>query len=68
MFIVQILEQILMIVHMKINYENKSYTATTKIDGKKEESSGSCYLTTACMKHFCDKFDDNCYELQVLLN
>lgn len=53
-------------VHIKINYENKSYTATTKIDGKKEESSGSCYLTTACMKHFCDKFDDNCYELQVL--
>ena len=25
-----------------------------------------CYLTTACMKHFKDHFDDNCYELTVL--
>ena len=37
-----------------------------KVDGKKETSSGSCYLTTACMKHFNVEFDDNCYELQVL--
>ena len=53
-------------VHIKVNYENKSYTAITKVDGKKETSSGSCYLTTACMKHFNVEFDDNCYELQVL--
>ena len=25
-----------------------------------------CYLTTACMKHYLDEFDDNCYELRVL--
>lgn len=26
----------------------------------------SCYLTSACMKHYLSKFDDNCYELTVL--
>lgn len=30
------------------------------------QSNGGCYLTTACMKYFQDKFDDNCYELKVL--
>ncbi len=25
-----------------------------------------CYLTTACMKHYLNDFDDNCYELTVL--
>ena len=29
-------------------------------------SSGSCYLTTACMKYMQELFDDNCYELTVL--
>lgn len=53
-------------VHIKVNYENKSYSATTKVDGKKETSSGSCYLTSACMQHFNAEFNDNCYELQVL--
>lgn len=53
-------------VHVKVNYENKSYSATTKVDGKKETSSGSCYLTSACMQHFNAEFNDHCYELQVL--
>ena len=30
------------------------------------QSNGGCYLTTACMKHFKEKFDDNCYELTIL--
>lgn len=25
-----------------------------------------CYLTSACMAHYKEKFDDNCLELQVL--
>lgn len=25
-----------------------------------------CYLTTACMRHYLNNFDDNCYELTVL--
>ncbi len=30
------------------------------------QSNGGCYLTSACMKHFQEGFDDNCYELTVL--
>lgn len=30
------------------------------------QSGGGCYLTSACMKHMQEKFDDNCHELQVL--
>ena len=30
------------------------------------ESNGGCYLTTACMKHYMDEFDDNCYYLDIL--
>ena len=33
---------------------------------EKEESSGICYLTTACMKYLKNDFDDNCYELTTL--
>lgn len=29
-------------------------------------STEHCYLTTACMKHYLNNFDDNCYELTVL--
>lgn len=35
----------------------------------KSESSStdvSCFLTTACMKHMKENFDDNCYELDIL--
>ena len=30
------------------------------------ESNGGCYLTTACMKHYMEEFDDNCYYLDIL--
>lgn len=30
------------------------------------QKNGGCYLTTACMKHYLNNFDDNCYELTVL--
>lgn len=30
-----------------------------------EERSG-CYLTSACIAHYKDSFDDNCYELSIL--
>lgn len=39
-------------IHIKVNTEKKSYEAIAKVDGKKESSSGSCYLTSACMKYF----------------
>ena len=51
--------------HIKVS-EGKKVEIVTKVDGKKESTSGQCYLTSACMKHFQDEFDDNCYELTVL--
>ena len=30
------------------------------------QSGGGCYLTTACMKHYLNNFNDDCYELRVL--
>ena len=44
-----------------------NWTSTKKQDGVKTHSSGSgCYITSACMEHFQDEFDDNCHELTVL--
>lgn len=53
-------------VHIKVDYDDKSYTTVDNVNGDKETSSGGCYLTSACMKHYLDRFDDNCYELQTL--
>ena len=53
-----------------INYDTT--TGKGSIDqhnsDKTEKSSTdiSCYLTTACMRRFQEKFDDNCYELTIL--
>ena len=41
---------------------NKSKNPST---GDIQKDSG-CYLTTACMVHYLDNFDDECYELRVL--
>ncbi len=32
----------------------------------KSSTDTSCYLTTACMRYFQEKFNDDCYELRVL--
>ena len=45
--------------HIKVS-DGKKVEIVTKVDGKKESTSGQCYLTSACMKHFQDDFDDNC--------
>ena len=41
-----------------------SITDTTS--GSKERTDTSCYLTTACMRHKTEKFNDNCEELVIL--
>lgn len=47
--------------------ENWSRTDNDRDNETQDKSSGiGCYLTTACMKHYLDEFDDNCYELRVL--
>lgn len=55
-------------VHVNVNYDKESWSSTTHGPDKSDTSSGSggCYLTSACMKYFQEKFDDNCYELTVL--
>lgn len=54
--------------HVNINYDKETWSSTTHGPDKSDtnSSSGGCYLTSACMKYFQDKFDDNCYELTVL--
>lgn len=54
--------------HVNVNYDKESWSSTTHGPDKSDTSSGSggCYLTSACMKYFQEKFDDNCYELTVL--
>lgn len=53
-------------IHLKVNTNEGTFQSITKIDGNKETASGGCYLTTACMKHFEEEFDDAGYELTVL--
>lgn len=47
--------------------ENWSRTDNDRDNGSQDRSSGSgCYLTTACMLHMQEDFDDNCNELMTL--
>lgn len=49
------------------NNENWTRTDNDRDNGTQKKSLGSgCYLTTACMAHYLNNFDDNCYELTVL--
>lgn len=53
-------------IHINIDYDNEKFSITEKEDGETSRTDGNCFLTTACMRYFQDKFDDNCYELRVL--
>ena len=54
--------------HLKSDLnENWSRTDNDRDNGTQDKSSGSgCYLTTACMNHMQDNFDDSCNELMTL--
>jgi len=52
-------------IHTHISNDGR-YSTQDNVNGSNEKSSGGCYLTSACMKYFQEKFDDNCYELTVL--
>lgn len=54
--------------HININYDKESWSTTTHGPDKSDTNSGSggCYLTSACMKHMQEEFDDNCEELTIL--
>lgn len=50
-------------IHFNEN-DDGTFTVIEKSNGEKTQS--SCYLTTACLKHHEEYFDDNCHELTVL--
>lgn len=53
--------------HINVDHEKGTFTLTTHDEGEKSTSqTGKCYLTTACMEHQQEKFDDNCMELTIL--
>lgn len=53
-------------IHINFDTDKGTGTITDTTSGEKETTSVGCYLTTACMRHMQDKFDDNCYELTTL--
>ncbi len=54
-------------IHININTNNgKGSIVEHGSDGKTTKTDTSCYLTSACMRHFKNQFDDNCYELRIL--
>ena len=52
-------------IHTHISNDG-NYSTQDNVNGSTEKSSGDCYLTSACIRYFQEKFDDNCYELTVL--
>lgn len=53
-------------IHIAVDSDTKSAHIIDTTSGKTEHKDVNCYLTTACMKHYLNNFDDNCYELSVL--
>lgn len=53
-------------IHINFDSDTGSGTITDTTSGETETTSIGCYLTTACMEHMQDNFDDNCYELTTL--
>lgn len=52
-------------IHTHFENDGK-YQTEDNVNGKIEKSKGECYLTSACMRHMKDTFDDNCDELTIL--
>mgnify|MGYP004676561313 FL=1 len=53
-------------IHVAVDSDSKSAHIIDTTDGSTEHSDVKCFLTSACMEHFQENFDDNCYELTVL--
>jgi hypothetical protein len=53
-------------IHINIDTDTGKGNIVDTTSGEKETTSTGCYLTSACMKHYSENFDDNCYELVVL--
>ena len=53
-------------IHISIGADGKGRITTKSGNNPKETTDTQCYLTTACMRHKMEKFDDNCEELTIL--
>jgi hypothetical protein len=53
-------------IHIAVDSDSKSAHIIDTTNGDTEHTDVKCYLTSACMEYFQDRFDDNCYELTVL--
>ena len=53
-------------IHIQYYSDTGKGKVVEKVDGNKETTDIQCYLTSACMQHMQEEFDDNCYELAVL--
>ncbi len=53
-------------IHINIDPKSGSGNITDTTSGSKETTDTQCYLTTACMRHFDENFDDAGYELTTL--
>ena len=53
-------------IHINWDSNTGKGSITDTTSGSKETTDTSCYLTTACMIHKAEEFDDNCEELTIL--
>lgn len=53
-------------IHINYDDETGKGTITDTTTEKTETTDIKCFLTTACMRHYLNNFNDNCQELSVL--
>ena len=53
-------------IHINYDSDSGNGNIVDTTDGSKDTTDASCFLTTACMRHFASNFDDNCEELTIL--
>lgn len=46
-------------IHVAVDSDSKSAHIIDTADGSTEHSDVKCFLTSACMEHFQENFDDN---------
>lgn len=53
-------------IHITIKSDGTGKISTKSGDNPREDTDINCFLTTACMRHMQEKFDDKCEELTIL--
>lgn len=53
-------------IHVAIDTDNKNAHIIDATNSPTDHKDVNCYLTTSCMRHYLNNFDDNCEELSIL--